>query len=351
MDDDLYQAAREFGRLRPADEDIVGPDAIELLSDGPVVYKSRAVRHILAQARHVASTTATVLLRGETGVGKELFAQAIHQASNRRHVPMVSVNCAAIPTTLIESALFGHERGAFTGALNRQIGRFEAAHGSTLFLDEIGDVPLDIQVKLLRVLQERVIERLGGHGSIKLDVRIVAATNRNLERAVGDGSFREDLYYRLDVFPIVIPPLRDRVEDIPGLVWTFAQELAAKFGKKITGISRRSLIALQEYPWPGNVRELRNVVEREMIRTTGPILRPSPPRVAPARPGMGSDRLDDVQIAHIRSVLESCGWRIRGVNGAAERLGLKPTTLETRMARLGISRHERVPPAPPGSWS
>jgi transcriptional regulator with GAF, ATPase, and Fis domain len=306
-----------------------------------LVHESAAIRDVLAQARLVAPTSATVLLLGETGVGKDVCAQAIHDASPRRRRPMVRVSCAAIPTTLIERELFGHERGAFTGALSRQIGRFEAANGSTLFLDEIGELPLEVQVKLLRVLQERTIERLGGADSIKVDVRIIAATNRDLEKAVEKGTFREDLFYRLNVFPITVPPLRDRPEDIPGLVWTFVDELSRAFGKTIERISDASMQELQRYPWPGNVRELRNVIEREIILATGPTLTPSVPRSKTLRPGANSTRLIDVEVEHIRAVLDSCGWRIRGPRGAATRLGLKPTTLESRMARLGILRTEQ----------
>ncbi len=252
---------------------------------------------------------------------------------------MIRVSCAAIPIALIESELFGRERGAFTGALSRQIGRFEAAHGTTIFLDEIGDLPLEIQVKLLRVLQARTIERLGGNQSIKVDVRVIAATNKNLEQAVADRTFREDLYYRLNVFPITIPPLRDRIDDIPSLVWTFVDEFSQAFGKKISSISKESLAALQRYSWPGNVRELRNVIEREMIIATGPTLVLAAPRPQAGR--AASLTLVDSQVEHITSVLDSCGWRVRGAGGAAERLGVKPTTLESRMARLGIARgHE-----------
>ena len=310
-------------------------------TDGAIVYRSEAIRGVLDELHRVAPTGATVLLLGETGVGKELFARAIHDASPRRRLPMILVNCAAIPATLIESELFGHERGAFTGAITRQMGRFEVANGSTIFLDEIGEMPLDMQVKLLRVLQERTIERLGCNGAIKVDVRVIAATNRNLEQAVADNTFREDLFYRLNVFPITIPPLRERVDDIPGLVSSFIRELAPSVGKRIDGISSQGLICLQQYSWPGNVRELRNLIEREMILAKGPLLTPTVPqttRVLSRR--LGSERLVDVQTEHIRSVLERCGWRIRGKTGAAEHLGLKPTTLETRMLKLGISRHK-----------
>ena len=259
---------------------------------------------------------------------------------------MIRVSCAAIPSALIESELFGRERGAFTGALSRQIGRFEAANGSTIFLDEIGDLPLEIQVKLLRVLQERTVERLGGNQSMKVDVRVIAATNRNLEQAAANNTFREDLFYRLNVFPITIPPLRERIEDIQSLVWTFIDEFSRAFGKRIDSISKESLGALQRYPWPGNVRELRNVIEREMIVATGPTLIVAPPRPVSTQRRAASSKLVDIEVEHITSVLESCRWRVRGAGGAADRLGVKPTTLESRMARLGISRQQHRSLAP-----
>jgi transcriptional regulator with GAF, ATPase, and Fis domain len=250
---------------------------------------------------------------------------------------MVKVNCAAIPPTLIESELFGREKGAFTGALARQIGRFEMADRSTIFLDEIGDLPAEVQVKLLRVLEERTIERLGSPRPIIVDVRIIAATHRNLEQRVADGSFREDLYYRLNVFPIRVPPLRERVDDIPLLVWHFVAEFSSILSKRIDAIDKDAMTALQQYAWPGNVRELRNVVERAMIVSTGSrLVIPSPqPSAAATR---SSPKLADVEKEHIRTVLESTAWRIRGAGGAADRLGLKPTTLETRMAKLGLRR-------------
>jgi transcriptional regulator with GAF, ATPase, and Fis domain len=279
-----------------------------------------------------------VLLLGETGVGKEVIAQAIHDGSPRRRFPMVRVNCGAIPQTLFESELFGHERGAFTGAAGRQIGRIEAASGSTLFLDEIGELPLDMQVKLLRALETRTIERLGGNDPIRVDVRIVAATNRNLEEAVAKGSFREDLFYRLCVFPVTIPPLRDRTVDIPVLANAFIDEIAGAFGRRIDGIASQSLVDLQRHTWPGNVRELRNVIERAIIQAQGPLLTPAIPQSAALPAAARSDRLIDVEVEHITSVLEKCGWRVRGAGGAAERLGLKPTTLDGRMAKLGIQR-------------
>jgi transcriptional regulator with GAF, ATPase, and Fis domain len=337
MDED-----RDFHAINPRqaidDHAAAPPRMTGVQTDRAIVYRSEAIRRALEQLHHVAPTSATVLLLGETGVGKELFARAIHAASPRRGLPMTLVNCAAIPATLIESELFGHERGAFTGAITRQMGRFEAANRSTIFLDEIGEMSLDMQVKLLRVLQERTIERLGCNGAIKVDVRIIAATNRNLEEAVANHTFREDLFYRLNVFPITIPPLRERVDDIPGLVSAFIRELAPSVGKRIDGISSQSLMGLQQYNWPGNVRELRNLILREMILTKGPILAPTVPQTTLPPRRLASERLDDVQTEHIRSVLDSCGWRIRGKTGAAERLGLKPTTLETRMMKLGISR-------------
>jgi transcriptional regulator with GAF, ATPase, and Fis domain len=238
----------------------------------PIASKCSVVRRVLTQIDQVARTPATVLLCGETGVGKEVFAQAIHDLSPRRDRPMIRVNCGAIPATLLESEFFGHERGAYTGAFNRQIGRFEAAHQSTLLLDEIGELPAAAQVKLLRVLQERVIERLGNPQPIKVDVRIIAATNIDLEQAVANGTFREDLFYRLNVFPILVPPLRERTEDIPALVWEFVKELAPMLNKRIDTIAPESMRELQRHRWPGNVRELRNTIERALIVATGPTL-------------------------------------------------------------------------------
>jgi transcriptional regulator with GAF, ATPase, and Fis domain len=303
----------------------------------PIVGKSAAIRRVFDQVHQVAATDATVLLLGETGTGKELFATEIHQQSARRARAMVRVNCAAIPSTLVESELFGREKGAFTDAGTTQIGRFEMADRSTIFLDEIGDLPADVQVKLLRVLEERQIERLGSPKSIRVDTRIIAATHRNLEERMEDGSFRDDLYYRLNVFPIQVPPLRHRVEDIPPLIWRFVGELSERIGKQIEEISRDNMAALQAYSWPGNIRELRNSVERAMILAKTARLTIAVPSAA-GMPATQSTRLEDVEKAHIRSVLESVGWRIRGTNGAADRLGLRPTTLETRMAKLGIRR-------------
>jgi PAS domain S-box-containing protein len=337
----LQTALEEVTRLR----DRVMAENVELrrevkatVAPRLIVAESAPVKNALAQVQQVAGTPATVLLLGETGTGKEVFAQAIHDLSPRHQRTMVRVSCAAIPSALIESELFGRERGAYTGALSRQIGRFEAANQSTLFLDEIGELQPEVQVKLLRVLQDRVIERLGSTQPIKVDVRIIAATHRDLEKLVNEGTFREDLYYRLNVFPIVVPPLRERVEDIPGLVWAFIDEFSRLFGKAIESISKESLRDLQRYSWPGNVRELRNVIERAVILSTGRQLvvpAPKPPARTVPQTAM---TLAALEVEHIRSVLESTNWRVRGPGGAAERLGLKPTTLESRMARLGISR-------------
>jgi PAS domain S-box-containing protein len=309
----------------------------ERLGSGPIVGKSAAVRRVLEQVEQVAATDSTVLLLGETGTGKELFATQIHELSARRTRTMVRVNCGAIPATLIESELFGREKGAFTGALARQIGRFELADHSTIFLDEIGDLPPEVQVKLLRVLEEKQFERLGSPKGIRVDTRIIAATHRNLEKRIAEGSFREDLFYRLNVFPIQVPPLRERVEDIPLLVWRFVEEFSKSFAKPIESIPRENMAALQRYAWPGNIRELRNVVERAMIVATST-------RLTIALPGPSSAtarhhvQLHDLEREHIRSTLESTSWRVRGLGGAADRLGLKPTTLETRMAKLGLRR-------------
>ena len=304
---------------------------------GRVIGESLALRRVEKQVRQVAPTSSTVLLLGETGSGKEMFASQIHELSDRHSRPMVRVNCAAIPATLIESELFGRERGAYTGAAARQIGRFEMADHSTIFLDEIGDLPLEVQVKLLRVLEERQIERLGSPRPVRVDTRIIAATHRDLEQLIAAGTFREDLYYRLCVFPIRVPPLRERAGDIPLLVWRFVEEFATAFGKHVDSISQDDMAALQRYSWPGNIRQLRNVVERAMIVGTGRRLTFSMPAASTALAGR-SVKLADVEREHLRTVLESTGWRVRGVDGAARRLGLKPTTLEGRLSKLGLKR-------------
>jgi transcriptional regulator with GAF, ATPase, and Fis domain len=336
---DEAQALRRRGGATPATE---RASARVLPAWGLVASESPVVRQALQQVEQVAPTSSTVLLLGETGVGKERFAEAIHELSARAGRQMVRVSCAAIPATLIESELFGRERGAYTGALTRQMGRFEAASGSTIFLDEIGELSAEVQSKLLRALEERVIERLGSAQSIDVDVRIVAATHRNLEKAVFDGTFRQDLFYRLNVFPISIPALRERVEDIPGLAWKFVDEFSASIGRSIHSIANESMRELKAYPWPGNIRELRNVIERAVILSKGPVLTVPMPQSSLHRGAAASTALKDVETAHIRGVLESVGWRIRGKGGAAERLGLKPSTLETRMARVGLSRPRAV---------
>jgi transcriptional regulator with GAF, ATPase, and Fis domain len=309
-------------------------------ADG-IIGQSAAIQFVQAQAARVAATDSTVLLLGETGTGKEMFAAYIHEMSARRPRPMVCVNCAAIPSTLIESELFGREKGAYTDAITRQIGRFEMADRSTIFLDEIGDLQPDVQVKLLRVIEERQIERLGSVKSIPVDTRIIAATHRSLEQRIEDGVFRADLFYRLNVFPLRVPPLRERVEDIPLLVWRFVDEFSKTFGKRIEEVPADNMAALQRYSWPGNIRELRNAIERAMILASSPRLTigiPTPLSVA----RLPSLRLVDIQKDHIKKVLETSGWRVRGLGGAADRLGLRPTTLETRMAKLGLSRPRAV---------
>jgi formate hydrogenlyase transcriptional activator len=311
--------------------------ALHDTTETTVVGESGALRKALKQVEQVAGTDSTVLLLGETGTGKELFAAQIHELSARRGRTMVRVNCAAIPDTLLESELFGREKGAFTGAIARQVGRFELANHSTLFLDEIGDMPMDVQVKLLRVLEERQVERLGSPAPIRLNTRIIAATHRDLEQRIAEGRFREDLFYRLNVFPIQVPPLRARAEDIPPLVWRFVEEFSKAFGRQVQSISNENMAELQRHSWPGNIRELRNVIERAMIVSDGPLLSiPVPRRTAAA--AARSEKLADVERAHIHGVLESTRWRIRGSGGAAALLGLPPTTLETRMVRLGLTR-------------
>ncbi|MEY6432831.1 sigma 54-interacting transcriptional regulator [Thioalkalicoccus limnaeus] len=304
--------------------------------------RSPRFNQILGEIAQVAPTRSTVLLLGETGTGKEVLADAIHDLSDCRHRAMIKVNCAALPASLIEAELFGREKGAYTGALARQMGRFELADGSTLFLDEIGELPLDLQTKLLRVLQDGSFERVGGTHTIRVKVRLISATNRDLERAVEAGSFRKDLYYRLNVFPVAVPALRERSEDIPLLAWEFVKELSEAMGKPIERIAEDSMAALLAYSWPGNVRELRNVIERAMILARGPILKVSL-AVASAAVKVPADGLEATERAHILRVLEQTHWRIRGAGGAAERLAIKPTTLESRMKRLGIKRAHSEP--------
>ncbi len=319
----------------------------ELAPGGAIVGASAAIRAALDQVRSVAPTGTTVLLVGETGTGKELFARAVHDASPRRGRTLVKVNCAAVPATLVESELFGHEKGAFTGADKRRVGRFELADRGTLFLDEVSELSIEAQAKLLRVLQEREIEPVGAREPIRVDVRVVAATNRDLEADVRSGRFRADLYYRLAVFPIEVPPLRARREDVPALVDAFLRRESARLGKPLEGITDEALARLVDYDWPGNVRELSNVIERAAILARGPRvdtselppLRSAAPNAAPATPAMPATRsLVDAERAHIVRVLEEHGWVVEGAGGAAAALGLRPSTLRSRMQKLGIRR-------------
>ena len=310
---------------------------------GEIVGESAALRRVLKEVETVAPTGSTVLIRGETGTGKELIARALHDLSRRRDRTFVKLNCAAIPTGLLESELFGHERGAFTGAIGQKVGRFELAHQGTLLLDEVGDIPMELQPKLLRVLQEQEFERLGGTKTIKVDVRLVAATHRDLARMVAEGRFREDLYYRLNVFPLVLPPLRERPDDIPRLVRHFTQRFARRMGRRIETIPSAVMKALVHYPWPGNIRELQNVIERAVILSPGPSLQvpPGDLQPAPAQPrasAAASSTLADAERDHILGVLRETGWVLSGPDGAAARLGMKRTTLQSKMKKLGISR-------------
>jgi formate hydrogenlyase transcriptional activator len=309
-----------------------------------IVGRSAALRAVLDQVETVAPTESTVLILGETGTGKELIARAVHNFSSRQDRPFVRLNSAAIPSGLLESELFGHEKGAFTGAIAQRIGRFELAHGGTLFLDEVGDISLELQPKLLRVLQEQEFERLGGTRTMRVDVRVIAATNADLEQKLADKQFRDDLYYRLNVFPIVIPPLRDRREDIPVLVRHFVQKYGRRMKKEIETIPTQAMKALSEYDWPGNVRELENFIERLVILSRGPELELPLSELAPGRkfPAAisvyNSITLEEAQRGHIVRTLKDTNWVIGGPAGAAARLGTKRTTLQYRMKKLGIIR-------------
>ena len=335
--EDLQRARDELARLTAGDTYLDVPadptDFPDIIGDSPAL--------LLAQQRvqEVAVTDASVVLFGETGTGKELFARAVHTHSGRRNGPFVRVNCAALPQTLIESELFGHERGAFTGAVTSRVGRFEIAHKGTIFLDEIGDLPADVQAKLLRVLQEGEFERVGSSQSRRVDVRVVAATHHDLEKAVADGRFRADLYYRLNVFPIALPPLRDRMEDLPRLVWFFINQRQRALNRRFTKVPAAVITALQQRAWPGNVRELQNVIDRAMIHSTGDTLwldeETGPPAV---RPSAQDATLEAVERHYIEDVLRRCRWRINGPGNAAEILGLHPNTLRFRMKKLGIQR-------------
>jgi formate hydrogenlyase transcriptional activator len=304
-----------------------------------IIGEAPALKQALREVETVAPTESTVLIRGETGTGKELIARAIHDLSPRRERTLVKINCAAIPTGLLESELFGHERGAFTGAIAQKIGRFELADGGTIFLDEVGDIPLELQPKLLRVLQEHEFERLGATRTKRVDVRVVAATNRSLEEMVAAGTFRSDLYYRLNVFPIALPALRERPDDIPRLVRHFTQKLARRMSKRIEAIPADAMAVLCGYDWPGNVRELENAIERAVILTSGSVLQVpvSDLRSLRAAPLAGGT-LEATEREAILGALRESGWVLGGSRGAAARLGLKRTTLQSRMQKLGISR-------------
>src|SRR5881296_3494314 len=308
-----------------------------------IIGESAALKRILKQVETVAPTDSTALIQGETGTGKELIARAIHHLSKRRERTFVKMNCAAIPTGLLESELFGHERGAFTGAIAQKVGRFELAHGGTLFLDEVGDVPLELQSKLLRVLQEQEFERLGSNRTIRVDVRLVAATNQDLAQMVTDKLFRSDLYYRLNVFPITAPPLRERPEDIPLLVRYFAQKYARLMNKQIETIPAGAMTALAKYHWPGNIRELENLIERSVILSQGPDLHvPLGELKAPTAAALnGAATLEAAEREHILRVLRETNWVIGGPSGAAAHLGMKRTTLQSKIRKLGISRDQR----------
>jgi formate hydrogenlyase transcriptional activator len=318
----------EEGRRETRPEDIVG--------------SSIALRRVLRQAEVVAPTDSVVLIQGETGTGKELIAREIHELSSRRQRPFITLNCAAIPSGLLESELFGHERGAFTGAIGQKMGRFEVANGGTLFLDEVGEIPLELQPKLLRVLQELEFERLGSSRTIKVDVRIVAATNRDLIRMVHEQRFRDDLYYRLNVFPIHMPPLRERPEDIPALVRYFVDRFARRMNRRIEVIPNEALEAMQRCAWPGNVRELANLLERAMILSPGPTLDIPIAELehtgSPVGRRNGTPTLAQLERESILSVLEEANWLIAGPRGAAARLGMKRTTLHSLIKRLEITR-------------
>jgi len=308
-----------------------------------IISKSNNFQKVLRQIEQVAATDATVLVLGESGTGKELIARAIHNISNRSKKPLVKVNCATLPANLIESELFGHERGAFTGALDKKIGRFELANGGTIFLDEIGELPVELQAKLLRVLQEGEFERLGNPNTIKVNTRVIAATNRNLQMAIEKKEFREDLYYRLNVFPVVCPPLRDRKEDIPLLVKHFCQKHEGKIGRKIKDIPNKVMDALMTYDWPGNIRELENIIERAMILSFDGTLEygdwiPSEKISSNGKPA--ASKLEDIERDHIIETLNKTGWKVSGEKGAAKILGLNATTLEARMKKLGIKREK-----------
>ncbi|HSB26952.1 MAG TPA: sigma 54-interacting transcriptional regulator, partial [Pyrinomonadaceae bacterium] len=342
-EESFHKAHAELNELKNQlqAENIILQEEIKLAHRAnEMIGDSKALQYVLFKIEQVAHTDSSVLILGETGTGKELVARAIHEQSRRKERPLIKVNCAALSPTLIESELFGHEKGSFTGAASRKIGRFELANGGTLFLDEIGDLPLELQSKLLRVLQEGEFERLGSSRTIKVNVRIIAATNRNMKAAIEKGTFREDLWYRLNVFPITVPPLRQRKEDIPLLVDHLVKMFSSSFGKPITSISAATMKRLCEYSWPGNIRELGNVLERAVINAQGPVLHLGEQLEKPiaADPFVATKTLEEIEKEYITRVLAESSWRIEGPNGAARILGLNPSTLRTRMAKLGVHR-------------
>jgi formate hydrogenlyase transcriptional activator len=338
----FHQIVELYNKL--ADEKLFLEDEIraENMFEG-IVGESAALKRALRDVETVAPTDATVLICGETGTGKELIARALHNLSPRRDGTLVKVNCAAIPTGLLESELFGHEKGAFTGAISQKIGRLELAHRGTLFLDEVGDIPLELQPKLLRALQEHEFERLGSSRTVRVDVRLAAATNCNLAQMVADGRFRRDLYYRLNVFPVLLPPLRERRKDIPMLARHFTQCFARRMGRQIETIPAAVMEALMRYSWPGNIRELQNVIERAVILSPGPALHIPLDDLRPAAaaaevPDGAALTLAEAEREHIRGALRDTGWVLGGAKGAAARLGMKRSTLQWKMNKLGISR-------------
>jgi transcriptional regulator with GAF, ATPase, and Fis domain len=346
LEAELYESLAEVERLQQrlqAENQYLREAVDDVRGFEEIAGKSPALQNALELAARVAPTSTAVLILGETGTGKELLARAIHARSRRFDCPMIKINCAALPPSLIESELFGHEKGAFTGAASVKIGRFELADGGTLFLDEVGELAPEAQAKLLRVLESGEFERVGGTRTRKLDVRIVAATNRDLNRDMIEGRFREDLYYRLSSFPIRLPPLRDRREDIPLLVWDLIQKRQNEVGCRIERVPETTMQALMRYSWPGNIRELGNVIERALILTPGTVLRLDAAFAGGwqgARPG---ESLEEVERAHLLYILERCQWRITGVGHAAEILRMRPSTLRSRLKKLGITRPAAVP--------
>jgi PAS domain S-box-containing protein len=334
----LKQSQSEIKQLKDrllAESQYLKSEINTIQRHGEIIGGSQGIKRVLHQVEQVAPADCTVLITGETGTGKELVAQEVHRLSPRKDKLMVMVNCAALPSALVENELFGRERGAYTGALSSQVGRFQAADNSTIFLDEVSEVSMEVQAKLLRVLQQGEFQRLGSSKTHKVNVRVLAATNRDLAQDVRKGKFREDLYYRLKVFPIAIPPLRERLEDIPRMVFAFMEEFSMRMGKKITRISHKAMEALEKHPWPGNVRELRNVIEHSVILTSGDTLKLSFLGDSPTREPQPVT-LADAEREHILKTLEITHWRIKGKHGAAERLDMEPSTLYSRMQKLDI---------------